>query len=120
MIKRSASQAAQSTSIAQNPQTFAGFANQVGANAPTFDIVLNNLNVTWARTAVGVYKATGVFPDKKTLPGTTPETYTDPNGITITAVRENATTVTITTKNADGVLTDGLLIDRFIQISVFA
>lgn len=99
-----------------------GFLNQTGTNAPVLTVIKDTLLGTWARTAVGTYTLTktGAFTANKTVP--IDDIYTDQLGNLFKINRTSADVITLLTYAAanTSVLSDGVLIDRFINIEVYS
>lgn len=104
-------------------KSYAGFITQTGTNDPVADLLENNIGlITLARTGVGIYtfNSDGLFTTNKTLPNTNLETHIDEDtGNKFTIRRLSANIIELRTYNDSGILTDGLLNSRYVEIKVF-
>ena len=108
----------------KNSPTFIckGFLNQSGTNNPVFTSIINTLEGVWTRSNVGTYILTknGAFVENKTVPSD--DVYIDQDGNLFKINRTSENTMTLLTYAASDtdVLSDDVLVDRFINIEIYS
>ena len=105
-------------------KNYSGLVSQAGAAAPTISILQDDLLlIVSARTAAGTYTLTktGAFPAGKTVPNKQ-EDYTDSAGNLYQMIYTSADVMTLKTYAAvnTSVLADGVLVNQFISIKIYA
>lgn len=98
-----------------------GFLNQTGTNDPVFTAIKDTIIGTWARVSTGTYTLTktGAFVNNKTVP--IDDIYIDQSGNLFKINRTSSDVMTLLTYAASdtSVLSDNVLVNRFINIEVF-
>lgn len=98
-----------------------GFLNQTGTNDPVFTTIKDTILGTWSRVSTGTYTLTktGAFVSNKTVP--IDDVYIDQSGNLFKINRTSSDVMTLLTYAASdtSVLSDNVLVNRFINIEVF-